>query len=293
MAITVVAGLSEVARRMAAHGFEVEKLPGWEHRGAGTISPPVAGAVNHWTAGPRTGDAPSLRVVTFGREGLRNALCNTYSSRRPKLYIVAAGVAWHAGLGSWRGVAGNSRFLGHEAENSGAGEWTDEHLELVRVLDREQADVFDYPVANVCDHFEWAPGRKIDRRDVGGNRWRAALIGRGEIPDVGGTGGDREEQGMYRSKKGDSGPDVVLLQLRLVAAGQELDVDGDYGDITAKAVAAVTGLTGRLVGAKQEHRIELAVQRAVSQAEIRKALKDLTVGDHDHKATVTSTVRLQ
>lgn len=170
--MNTVAGLREVAHRVAADGFPVEFVPGWETRGRGTLTP--RGAVNHWTAGPRTGNTPSLRIVTHGRAGLRNALCNTYSSREPRLYIVAARTAWHAGKGSWQGTTGNSRMLGHEAENSGQGEWTPRHLDLIAALDRAQIDVFGFGVSMVCDHYEWTP-RKIDRRDVGGPPWRARV----------------------------------------------------------------------------------------------------------------------
>ena len=156
-------------------GHEVEFVPGWERRGAGTVTPRAK--VNHHTAGSRrAGVAPSLRICTFGRPDLRNALCNTYSDRKARLYVVAAGVAWHAGLGSWRGVTGNSAALGHEAENDGVGEpWSDEHLLLLADLDRVQRDVFGYGVSMVCEHKEWSPGRKIDRAGINGSRWRERI----------------------------------------------------------------------------------------------------------------------
>lgn len=170
--MSTFAGLAEVARRVKSDGWPVEFVPGWETRGRGAVT--ARGAVNHWTAGPRTGNAPSLRTVTYGRAGLRNALCNTYSSREPRLYVVAARTAWHAGRGSWQGVTGNSNVLGHEAENSGQGEWTPEHLALIESLDRAQLAVFGYGLHMLCDHFEWTP-RKIDRIDVGGSPWRARV----------------------------------------------------------------------------------------------------------------------
>lgn len=168
-------GLAEVARLVEQDGWPVEFVPGWRTRGRGPVVPRTV--VNHWTAGPREGDHPSLRVVTYGRKGLRNALCNTYSSRRPKLYIVAARTAWHAGRGSWHGVSGNSPALGHEAENSGSGEWTAAHLDLIASLDRAQTAVFGFGVHMVCDHFEWT-SRKIDRNDVGGPPWRERIRAR-------------------------------------------------------------------------------------------------------------------
>lgn len=172
--IDTVTGFKEVARLVHGLGWPVTFLGGWETHGRGTLIP--RGAVNHWTAGPPTGDHPSLDTVRWGRPGLRNALANTYSSREPRLYIVAAKVAWHAGKGSWRGLRGNSSVAGHEPENSGQGEWSEEHLALIADLDWAQCVVFGYSVEMVCDHFEWTT-RKPDRGDVGGPPWRERVRG--------------------------------------------------------------------------------------------------------------------
>lgn len=177
-----VRGLRTVRNEMRRIGWPTNEVPGWETRGHQAVIHP-RGAVNHWTAPPRSVDghnAPSLRTVTYGRAGLRNALCHTYSSREPALYLIAARVAWHAGRGAWPALTGNrgtAPCLGHEAECAGPRLWSPGQLELVADLDRIQADVFDYPLANVIDHYEWARprGRKTDRSDVGGPTWRARL----------------------------------------------------------------------------------------------------------------------
>jgi hypothetical protein len=168
-----VRGLRIVRDELRARGHKVVEVPGWETRGHGDVLEP-AGAVNHWTAGARTGNAPSLRVVTHGRPGLRNALCHTYQDRAATLYIVAARVAWHAGAGSWPGLAGNRDCLGHEPECAGPGDWRPGQLELLADLDVVQALVFNYPLGRIIDHFEWTT-RKVDRHDVGGPPWRRRL----------------------------------------------------------------------------------------------------------------------
>ena len=43
------------------------------------------------------GDYPSLTTVTRGRVGLAGPLCNLGIGRTGRVYVVAAGVAWHAG----------------------------------------------------------------------------------------------------------------------------------------------------------------------------------------------------
>lgn len=291
-----VTGLRVVRDRLRRLGHEVVEVPGWETRGrgAGPIRP--SGAVDHWTAGPRTGDAPSLRVVTYGREGLRNALCNTYTSRHPRLYIVAARVAWHAGAGSWPGLDGN-RELGHEAECSGPGGWSAGQLALIDDLDRVQADVFGYSLANVIDHFEWAPGRKVDCTDVGGPARRNRLRSGTPLP--------LEEQTM---KQGDQGPDVAAWQHRLrVHAGitqvrvdgkdREVAVDGDYGPVTVAATRAWQKRVGIAeTGAVTLMAVLTLGEQATDNVVTRHAkgphggdvdLSGLAPKDHSHKGTVT------
>lgn len=276
-----VTGLREVARRMRELGHEVEFVPGWESRGAGKLTP--RGAVNHHTAGSLSGGtAASLRVVTFGRPGLVNALCNTYSDRNGKLYVVAAGVAWHAGVGGWLSLAGNSTVLGHEAENDGVGEpWDPFHLEMLADLDRVQCAVFGFGPPNVCEHKEWT-SRKIDRTGIDGPAWRRR-ISEAAPPVLGG-------HLMYVCKKGDKGDAVSLLQETLVDLGQTLKVDGDYGDATATAVAKeLNARNGNYVNPKRCRRLEnkLTVHLVKSQiaGHVTRAHKD-GEGKHSHAVTV-------
>lgn len=145
-------------------GLTVEVVPGWETRSAGTFNP--RGAVCHWTAGPRTGDRPSLHVVTYGRSDLAGPLCNVFLSRAGVAVVVAAGRANHAGEGSWRGLAGNSSVFGTEAENSGSGEWTAaQRWAYPRICAAYLDLIATRDMAWICGHNEWAPTRKIDIRD--------------------------------------------------------------------------------------------------------------------------------
>ncbi len=172
----VTTGLRLCRDRARVLGYRVEEVPGWESRGKGRLTPQIM--VNHHDAIRGPSPTAGLRVCTYGRPGLENALCNTYGERGPGagIWLVAAGVAWHAGQGEWGGVTGNSRALGRENANDGVGEpWHPDALEVQRVWDRVQAEVFGLAPAMYCEHKEYAPSRKPDRRGVSGDAWRRGL----------------------------------------------------------------------------------------------------------------------
>jgi hypothetical protein len=164
-----VTGFRRVRDRVRARGFVVHEVPHWEGRGAGTLRP--AGFLNHHTAGSRSGgNTASLRLVTFGRSDLRNALCNWYCARNGDLYLVAGGVAWHAGRGD---LGSNSTLIGCEAENDGLGEpWQPRSLDAQAALNAECAREFGHGSRRCWEHKEHAKGRKIDRAGIDGPSWR-------------------------------------------------------------------------------------------------------------------------
>jgi len=85
----------------------------------------VRGVMCHHTAGPKNGIMPSLGVVTDGRPGLAGPLSQLCLGRDGTYFVVAAGLAFHAGAGQWQGItSGNSSFIGIEAENTGIGRAT-------------------------------------------------------------------------------------------------------------------------------------------------------------------------
>lgn len=104
---------------LRAAGLKVVEQPGWKTRGHGDMGQ-VLGVLCHHTAGPLKGVAPSLGIVQKGRPDLPGPLAQLVLGRDGTFYVVAAGLCWHAGPGAWRGVkAGNSHFIGIEAENTG------------------------------------------------------------------------------------------------------------------------------------------------------------------------------
>ena len=105
-------------------GYPVVEVNGWRTRGHGGFRA-VEGVVGHHTAdGP--GEYPSLNIVTKGRADLAGPLCNYGLARSGTIYVVAAGVAWHAGASAWAGFTDlNDEFLGIEAESAGTrDDWT-------------------------------------------------------------------------------------------------------------------------------------------------------------------------
>lgn len=153
---------TDLATALRAFHLDVVETTGWKRRGHGALLA-VAGIVAHHTAGPRAGNMPSLRVVTSGRPGLSGPLCNIGLARDGSCYVVAAGMAYHAGVGSWRGSPrGNSRFFGIEAESTGRGDWTASQVTAYPRLCAAIVRHYGLDVDNVIGHLEWAPRRKID-----------------------------------------------------------------------------------------------------------------------------------
>src|SRR5690606_6774975 len=130
------------------------------------------------TAGPRSGNMPSLNVVTNGRAGLPGPLCNLGLGRDGTVYVVAAGVAWHAGKTA-SANHGNYRAIGIEAEATGVDSWPEAQIDAYARLCRALCDHYGVPVSEVKGHKEIAVprGRKIDPNfDMGAFRRRVANI---------------------------------------------------------------------------------------------------------------------
>lgn len=175
-------------------GYPVIEVAGWRTRGHGGFRA-VEGVVCHHTAdGP--GEYPSLRIVRDGRSDLPGPLCNYGLARSGAIYVVAAGVAWHAGASRWAGFTDlNDEFLGIEAESRGTvDDWTAAERDS---YDRLCAAILYYArrgADRVAGHREVClpAGRKIDPAymDMAAMRGRvAAMLGDPlhRIPRTGGA----------------------------------------------------------------------------------------------------------
>jgi len=204
-------------------GLKVAEQLGWQTRGRGD-SGTIRGVMCHHTAGARTGNMPSLGVLTNGRSDLPGPLAQLGLGRDGTFFVIAAGRANHAGVGNWQGVTtGNSSFVGIEAENTGhtsgplADPWSAIQLDAYR---RGCAAILTKIRANAimcCGHKEYAlpQGRKSDPTfDMDEFRLQVAAIMAGTapspyvIPAV-----DAEDRPTLR--RGDSGELVEVIQVKV------------------------------------------------------------------------------
>lgn len=156
-----------IAYVLRLRGCNVVELAGWRTRGRPGPFGPVEGILCHHTAGPMTGNAPSLGTVLNGRPDLPGPLAHLHLARDGTFSVIAAGRCNHAGAGQWQGAAsGNTNFIGIEAENAGTPDdpWPDPQIEEYA---RGCAAILTHigaPVIMCAGHKEYAtpPGRKID-----------------------------------------------------------------------------------------------------------------------------------
>lgn len=204
--------LTDLADACRASGLPVHEVPGWRTRGHGPMGA-VRGATCHWTAtgaGVRPAeDYPSLGIVRDGRPDLRGLLSPLGLGRSGTVYVIGAGLAYHAGPGYWPGVGsnGNANSIGIECE--GAGAWTAAQLEAYPRLCAALARHYGFPVARVHGHHEWAPGRKIDIHTWPGGMaaFRATVQQRLSNPNP-----VQEDDDMVRFVRGDLMPHVFKVE---------------------------------------------------------------------------------
>lgn len=216
-------------------GLKVAEQPGWLTRGRGDIGT-VRGVICHHTAGPATGNMPSLGIVTNGREGLPGPLSQLCLGRDGTWFVVAAGRANHAGRGEWKGLTtGNSSFIGVEAENRGrpGDAWPEVQMDSYRRGVAAILTKIGVGADMCCGHREYAKpdGRKPDPRfDMDDFRSDVAAI-------MAGTGPIRplipavDPQSRRTLRRGDRDGSVKLVQVSL-----GIEVDGIFGPNTEAAV---------------------------------------------------------
>lgn len=149
-----------------------EVVPGAETRGSSSFNPGCE--VGHHTAGAKTGDRPSLHLCTVGRVDLDGPLCNDFLTRAGVAVIVACGRANHAGLGSFRGIIGNSGAWGIEAEDDGDGTWSDLQIVAYPRLVAARLWLINRDASWYVPHRVWGAnpigggwaGRKIDPKGI-------------------------------------------------------------------------------------------------------------------------------
>jgi hypothetical protein len=221
--------------------LKVATVDGWETRGHDDVGE-IVGVICHHTAGPATGNMPSLRVVTNGRADLPGPLAQLCLGRDGTYYVVAAGKCYHAGKGAWQGYkTGNTSFIGIEAENMGTHKdpWPEVQMDAYRRgVSAILKHIGQAPIM-CAGHKEYAPGRKPDPLfDMDPFRAGIAAIMKGTapapalIPQVE-PKSPREDVPTPRStlRRGSTGELVKQVQEKVGVAA-----DGDFGSKTEAAV---------------------------------------------------------
>ena len=172
---------NDLDRAFQGSGLTVIEYEGWRNRGHGTPGP-VEGVACHHTAGPPTGNTPSLNTVVYGRSDLPGPLCNLYLSRNGEVYIIASGIAYHAG-DTLQGWQDNNSAIGIEAEATGVDSWPKGQYDAYARMCSCLASYYRLPIGHVVGHKEICdpPGRKIDPNyDM--NAFRSAVQSGGGVP---------------------------------------------------------------------------------------------------------------
>ena len=178
---------SRLERAVKRAGVKYRAQSGWRSRGRGAMGS-IASIMCHHTAGPASGNTPSLNVVTNGRPGLSGPLAQLFLARDGTVILVAAGRANHAGRVSSNRYS-NSHSIGIEAEATGVSSWPAAQLDAYAKLCKALIDEFNLPVSRVIGHAEAAVprGRKVDpnfsmnafRKKVGGAKGGVSQEGGG------------------------------------------------------------------------------------------------------------------
>lgn len=245
-------------------GNRLRIMPGWEHRGHGDFKD-IRGIMLHHTGNGRA----SAESIRDGRPDLPGPLSTFHVSRDGILTLIAAGVSWHAGVGSLPWVPanmGNWHLLGFEMAwpmdtsitvgTQMREPWPDAQLDVVYdacalILPRLQLGA-----DRVTTHKEYA-GRAQGKWDPGnynpdGGRHEVAkrlangINGDGVIiPTPPPVPAPVPPPGGYAEillHRGMNGLPVVKLQTALRdRMFSKLTVDGDFGPATEAAVKAFQG----------------------------------------------------
>lgn len=154
--------LTDLADACRATGLSVVETPGWKTRGHGPMTN-VQTILCHHTAGPKNGELPSLATVRDGRPDLAGPLAHLMLGRSGTVYVIAAGLCWHAGV-VFESSQANEHAIGIEAEATGVDPWPLVQYDAYARLTAGLAKHYGLSVARVLGHKEVACplGRKSD-----------------------------------------------------------------------------------------------------------------------------------
>jgi len=212
-------------------GCAVVEVPGWKDRGHSVMQGPFHPRYVMWhhdatPAGPTPG---AVDMMVAGRAGLAGPLCNLWVDTVGRCYIIAAGVAYHAGAGGpYANVPAdrmNAASIGIETDHTVNEPWPAVQLAGLR---RATAAILRYlgqpPNPGLLFHRTWAPTRKIDPDGL------VLVVERRAVADLIAT--------MPTGSEDDVTPDDIKA---VVAALRETPIHTSGGDVTLIQWLANTG----------------------------------------------------
>lgn len=137
-----------------ALGDRLRTLDGWQDRGHGDFKD-IRGVMVHHT-GNRNATAESIRD---GRPDLAGPLSNIHIATDGTVTIVAVGICWHAGIGSYPWLPtnmGNWHMIGIECAHDGNEHWPDAQIIALRDTCAALALKLGLPATRVIGHKEYA-----------------------------------------------------------------------------------------------------------------------------------------
>lgn len=215
-------------------GLQVDEQPGWKTSGRGPMAA-VRGILCHHTGGSTKGNAPSLALVRNGRADLPGPLSQLVLGRDGTFFVVAAGRCNHAGAGIWQGItAGNSSFIGIEAENAGTGAdpWPVAQMDAYIAGCAAILRHLGLSAQMVAGHKEYAtpPGRKIDPT-FNMAYFRTEVQDRVDNPANRSVMVPAAEPFTAMLRRGSTGNPVKIVQAKI-----GVRPDGDFGPATEAAL---------------------------------------------------------
>lgn len=137
-----------------ALGDRLKTLAGWKDRGHGDFKD-IRGVMVHHT-GNRNATAESIRD---GRPDLEGPLSNIHIATDGTVTIVAVGVCWHAGVGSYPWLPTNNanwHMIGIECAHDGNEQWPDAQIIALRDTCAALTVKLEQPASHVIGHKEYA-----------------------------------------------------------------------------------------------------------------------------------------
>lgn len=164
----VTTGFLDVCR---AKGVIVYEMPGWQGRGeSGSFS--IRGVLLHHDAmGLRNDNVPNY----MAQNGVAGS--QVWIKFDGTLYVLAAGLKWHAGAGGgWGSIPadnGNAYCLGIETDYSGSGPRDPRIDDAIHLVTRAAVEYYKLnPARDLALHKEYAPDRKVDLANFDADDWR-------------------------------------------------------------------------------------------------------------------------